>query len=968
MQEELLLEGGLAGHMSHLYENPKLKFSDIKEIFRKAGVGELEGTEKTDGQNLFISYDLASSEARAARNKGNIAKGGMNAAELAQKFGGRGSLEIAFTEAFSAFEKAVQTLSDEEILDLFGESADIFYNAEIQDPRNPNVIQYSIPTLNIHRVGHVKVEDGKPVSTDDVSSDLVAKLENAIEKIKEKDVLDNFRIQVNAVRRLEKFDNENIANEFINRLESLISDAGLSDSNTIGDYLTLKIVPMIVEDFPLIPEEKLTLLMKRLFEGTSVKLNDIKEGLPKEAQQQVSAASKKLGKYFKKAVKPLEMLVHQFAVEILKNFQSAFVLDNKEEVQRLQKEVSDAISAIRGSGVEEAIGILNTQLEKLVDAEGVSTAAEGFVFDYDGKTYKFTGNFAPANQLLGLFKYGRGKIPALQNLLQEKKKLVLLPGGFKPPTKAHKAMIDYYASLPDVEKVLVLIGPKSREEFSREQSMKTFDLYNLDGKVEVLETDYNSPIMAAYEFLISDERREAYKDLAFTMGAGSKDTDSKRIEEFKNYFEVKNPDKLPEGFSVDVISPCETQPCVGPDATPISATKLRNAIRSRNKEAIKTMIPDNIDVDRFIEIYDTGKLEEASSMAAGNVQGYSAPIFKKKKKDKKEELKKLINKGIETVKEQKRIEEAKFRQIVQALVVKKYKTLLEQEEMKAGERSTAINYLEKVLKMIIPGKVGGSQLEPEYSALSTAAERRSFIKHVIQGLYDEIAPEISLDGLISRFEGRREAFSQKDKQPLMEQEDIKITLDAEGLPKTEKEIEDEELAASDGLTTGKVTDRGPEDDFPEPLSGENSIGRKAAYRFISTQKATIENALKDLQMTPEELDIFKRENPNKEEPQVEFLDFLFTNIALHFDRLENKYFNSEVSISQDFFQNVLKQATDEKEAGADIATASDQAEPDLGTEEGEVELDLGEETPEGEEELELDLGEEAPEEELEIEL
>jgi len=308
------------------------------------------------------------------------------------------------------------------------------------------------------------------------------------------------------------------------------------------------------------------------------------------------------------------------------------------------------------------------------------------------------------------------------------------------------------------------------------------------------------------------------------------------------------------------------------------------------------------------------------------------------------------------------------------LIAKKYKTLLEQEEMKAGERSTAINYLEKVLKMIIPGKVGGSQLEPEYSALSTAAERRSFIKHVIQGLYDEIAPDISLDGLISRFEGRKESFSKKTEQPLMEQEDIKITLDADGLPKSDKQMEDEELESlnSDSLTTGRVTDLGPEDDFPEPISGENSIGRKAAYRFISTQKATIENALKDLQMTPEELEVFKGENPDKEEPQVEFLDFLFTNIALHFDRLENKYFNSEISISEDFFQNVLSQASGARKAGAEIATASDDINLTDSGEGGEeeVELDLGEE---GEDqELDLDLGEEGEEEggeeELELEL
>ena len=40
-------------------------------------------------------------------------------------------------------------------------------------------------------------------------------------------------------------------------------------------------------------------------------------------------------------------------------------------------------------------------MEKLKSVDNVSTASEGFVFDYDGNTYKFTGNFAPINQITG---------------------------------------------------------------------------------------------------------------------------------------------------------------------------------------------------------------------------------------------------------------------------------------------------------------------------------------------------------------------------------------------------------------------------------------------------------------------------------------------------------------------------------------------------------------------------------------
>ena len=98
----LLLEGGVAGHMNHLYDNPNLTFRKMKEIMAAASDGQLEGTEKTDGQNLQLSYDVNTNTARAARNKGNIKDGGLDAAALAQKFGGRGALEDAFNDAFAA--------------------------------------------------------------------------------------------------------------------------------------------------------------------------------------------------------------------------------------------------------------------------------------------------------------------------------------------------------------------------------------------------------------------------------------------------------------------------------------------------------------------------------------------------------------------------------------------------------------------------------------------------------------------------------------------------------------------------------------------------------------------------------------------------------------------------------------------------------------------------------------------------
>ena len=50
---------------------------------------------------------------------------------------------------------------------------------------------------------------------------------------------------------------------------------------------------------------------------------------------------------------------------------------------------------------------LKQQLEKLSSLGGIDkiVPVEGIVFKYKGKTYKFTGAFAPVNQILGLVSF-----------------------------------------------------------------------------------------------------------------------------------------------------------------------------------------------------------------------------------------------------------------------------------------------------------------------------------------------------------------------------------------------------------------------------------------------------------------------------------------------------------------------------------------------------------------------------------
>ena len=66
-----------------------------------------------------------------------------------------------------------------------------------------------------------------------------------------------------------------------------------------------------------------------------------------------------------------------------------------------------AISTVRSGGDIKKLNTLKLQLDKLNAIGGVDSIvpSEGIVFKYKGKTYKFTGAFAPINQITGLISF-----------------------------------------------------------------------------------------------------------------------------------------------------------------------------------------------------------------------------------------------------------------------------------------------------------------------------------------------------------------------------------------------------------------------------------------------------------------------------------------------------------------------------------------------------------------------------------
>ena len=582
--------GGVAGHMSHLSDNGEMKFSEMKDVFSKASSGELIGTEKTDGVNLFISYSVPTGTARAARNKSNIKSGGMTAAELAAKFEGRGALADAFNNAFYVFEKAVSSLPQEQQISIFGPDANVYYNAEVMSPGSNNIIDYDKRTLLIHQVGHAEFDKTTGnVSGTDVEANVKA-LKASIEDMQRATAEDDFSVEINSIRKLQGLSDDVALKNAVSRLSKLVSSSGLSADSTINDYIVSKVAPVVMDALPGSPIENKRELVKRIMGVKGASLAKVTKGISAEDKTIARELVKNSKQTMKKILFPLEDIVHDFAVEMLKGLNSAFVLDNQEETGRIRNNVAKAISAIENSGNEEAMSILKQNMQKLKDIEKVSTAAEGFVFDYNGRTYKFTGNFAPVNQILGLFKFGRGNVPPLQsNELTEASRpltVAIVPGGFKPPHAGHYLAAEWFFS-QGADEVHVLIGRKNRVgnceeqtvDIDENQSLALWSLYakenGTEDKFKISIAASATPVRETYEML------EAFPEgTVVLLGRGEKDINDKRFDRAPAYAAEHNPGITVKQLLIPMM------------AGGVSGTKMRNEIIAcGDKETFGKYIP-----------------------------------------------------------------------------------------------------------------------------------------------------------------------------------------------------------------------------------------------------------------------------------------------------------------------------------------------------------------------------------------
>jgi len=415
VKKVFLTEGGAYGHMNHPFDDNNLTFSDLKNIIIIGLSGKLNRedkvSEKLDGQNLMISW--VGNSLRAARNKGHLKNGGktsLSVGGVASLFSGRGEIKNAFVGAMKDLEKAIGSLSPAQKKKIFGNGTK-WMNLEVIYPQTSNIIDYDVAEIVFH--GTIQYDkSGKQIG---YSKEGARMLEGMIRQVNQ-NIQKRFKIGRPNFLKVPKVQNySKLKGRFLGRLNKLQSQYGLKDSSRLGEYhqaFWREYVFNAGKQFNanIKPDQFVKLVNRWAFFDKSYKIPQIRKdfkGNPEFNKWVLDTDKMNHIKIFKQNIKPFEILFFQVGAEILKNIKGFLAVSPDKAAQKIRNDVTSALKDLQKPDNLAKLEKLKIQIEKLEAIGGANAIvpSEGLVFKYKGNLYKFTGAFAPINQILGSLRF-----------------------------------------------------------------------------------------------------------------------------------------------------------------------------------------------------------------------------------------------------------------------------------------------------------------------------------------------------------------------------------------------------------------------------------------------------------------------------------------------------------------------------------------------------------------------------------
>ena len=538
-------------------------------------------------------------------------------------------------------------------------------------PLSRNAIEYGVDTLSTHRILHHKYdEEGKELDTlGAIDSGKRAELFDQVLKDYYEtkgaggDERNPTPVSVGAMERLAALEDDSIKEKAINEVAQLASINNLSLDDTLGRLVFDRFREAIAKALPSIGPEAEKLLIIRMFQeiynspGHAWEADEIiKEfgdvnmtegkvpmaailGASADREPEIAARIKEIAasskRFHNRIIAPLVNIIFTFSAHALGTLKDLYVLNRDAEIERTRSTVLKTIKNLEtllnpvnstDPRAEEKWEKFLAQRDKFKALEDKISEAEGFVFQWppgSDNTYKFTGLFAPINQLLGMDPsrwaeglvytetpltetwaplakrwredYGKGPDPAREiseyapdgRREEESNETILyLPGGFKPPHKGHFALAQDALDRNPGAKLVIMSGESPRDGITLDQARDVWKIYfsktGKEGDIEV------RPLKPEYP-----RDAEGNRIQKFVYGAGKK-YNEKWDDAPEAARGVRTQDK--------VIDPETGEPMMVDYQTQSPINSIGNAVRFTDKPARAKIVASEADPENAGDI------------------------------------------------------------------------------------------------------------------------------------------------------------------------------------------------------------------------------------------------------------------------------------------------------------------------------------------------------------------------------
>lgn len=401
--ENIINEGGAAGHMAHPIDYIEFTANDLKQLISDLFLGKIEDiTEKIDGTNIQATMNH-DGEVVFIRNNGdlNSDKGGMSIEDMAVKWADKPNVAQTFIKAG----EIIKIVFDKIGKKFFNPDPGTrrIVNCECVKEGITNIIPYASSQVAFHDIWIYKLDNGKWVKNDITKAGL-DKLEKACENI------DNAKPTPKVIINL-----VDDANDLIDKYHKMIDDLFDNDMDiSINDWKYKKFEQLLNSKWSWIKEnpQGMTILFDRWFNcNKKVNIRELKKMYVDHVDEINTIEKSSLYKEVTDEItEPLETIFLKLGNDIIKLCKGLLNdAKNDKVVNQLQKDMQDVIKDVQSNGSPETQAKLIKQLKRLERLGGDSSInpAEGIVFKYKDKLMKLTGSFAPINQVLGSIKFAK---------------------------------------------------------------------------------------------------------------------------------------------------------------------------------------------------------------------------------------------------------------------------------------------------------------------------------------------------------------------------------------------------------------------------------------------------------------------------------------------------------------------------------------------------------------------------------